>query len=601
MSSLLIKSSSSNIHHRLSSSRLQSEKRQQQQKQQQFGLDKNASDFKLKKIIEKDDDNNNIVLYPSLSSLPLTSSTTTSTSTSTLTPLLSTFSSANNIASHRNSLISLTKMITTIMAVCILVMTIEQPIQCVSISSLKLPISSSSSSSSTTDSGANDGNSILTKRSIPFNGNFDNQQQQQQSDWTHPLAISQRPLEACQQIISAILTRDLAKSSSIAERLDSYWKDLKGIRYKKHNGKIVQIKSRKHRNSANSRKDSRVNKRMILFLLNLSIAKPLLEKIQSKEQLKRLEDALKMSEHIQEKKQDKSELKSMPTSSSSSSYEYHDNLHPSSLTPFDVDSLKSFEIDSNENIDVSQQSPISMEMNRNSDEDSSSLYDTNGENFYTLSPQSFPSSKTSMMTSATMKITTPVSTKTNRHPHHQHQHHHLHHHQDDTATTTGIDETASQSSRLLETDRPMLETPRSKKLLSQTMILRANPWDKEGIRFKRSSQTTEQNDNFFQPHFDQQNENTNTEPNLSILDLLHPTGIRYKKSPFDDEGIRYKKSPFDDEGIRYKKSPFDDEGIRYKKSPFDDEGIRYKKSPFDDEGIRYKKAPHMFNDEGIRY
>lgn len=227
--------------------------------------------------------------------------------------------------------------------------------------------------------------------------------------------------------------------SADAERLDSIWKDLKGIRYKKQNGKIVQIKSRKNRNSANSNnKDSRLNKRMILFLLNLSVAKPLLERIQSKQQLKRLEEALKLYGQIQQQKNE-----SRSTSSSSLD-------HLSSQTPFDAESF------SNSNLDLLSQQSIE----ENESDFMPSMFGTH----FTRSPQSFPSS---MMTTATMKVTTPIATKTN--------------HQHETGQTT-----VSQSSRLVETDRPMLETPRSKKLLSQTMILRANPWDKEGIRFKRN-------------------------------------------------------------------------------------------------------------------
>ncbi|OTF72997.1 hypothetical protein BLA29_001650 [Euroglyphus maynei] len=338
----------------------------------------------------------------------------TSTSTS-LTPssLSSSFSAAYNSASHRNSLISLSKMVTTIMALCILMMT---TVHCASISSK-----------------SNDATiSMLAKRSIP-----QQQQQQQQSDW--PFTIANRPLEACQQIISAILTRDLAATKADAERLDSIWKDLKGIRYKKQNGKIVQIKSRKNRNSANSNnKDSRLNKRMILFLLNLSVAKPLLERIQSKQQLKRLEEALKLYGQIQQQKNE-----SRSTSSSSLD-------HLSSQTPFEAESF------SNSNLDLLSQQSIE----ENESDFMPSMFGTH----FTRSPQSFPSS---MMTTATMKVTTPIATKTN--------------HQHETGQTT-----VSQSSRLVETDRPMLETPRSKKLLSQTMILRANPWDKEGIRFKRN-------------------------------------------------------------------------------------------------------------------
>lgn len=319
---------------------------------------------------------------------------------------------------------------------------------------------------------------------------------------------------------------DSLHKSSYAERLDSFWKDLKGIRYKKQNGKIVQIGSRRNRNSMNSDKNNRVNKRMILLLMNLSVAKPLLEKIQSKEQLKRLENALKMSgnnQHMEQQQQQENKKLKSTTTSTSSLYDYRNHLQQSSLSPFDVDQLKLFKTDSNDNLDLlSQQSSASMKTSRNSDDEDSSLssshsimankqsprsiedndnqsdfmpaslFGNDGANLFTLSPQLFPTSTAAMTTSATMKIIEPITTKINRQKHHAIT---------TTTTTTGTGHTVaskSSSSRLIETDRPVLETPLSKKLLSQKIILDAIPWDKEGIRFKRDIHNT--GSHFFQSH-----------------------------------------------------------------------------------------------------
>lgn len=318
---------------------------------------------------------------------------------------------------------------------------------------------------------------------------------------------------------------DSLHKSSYAERLDSFWKDLKGIRYKKQNGKIVQIGSRRNRNSMNSDKNNRVNKRMILLLMNLSVAKPLLEKIQSKEQLKRLENALKMSgnnQHMEQQQQQENKKLKSTTTSTSSLYDYRNHLQQSSLSPFDVDQLKLFKTDSNDNLDLlPQQSSASMETSRNSDDEDSSLssshsimahkqsprsiedndnqsdfmpaslFGNDGANLFTLSPQLFPTSTAAMTTSATMKVIEPITTKINRQKHHAIT----------TTTTTGTGHTVaskSSSSRLIETDRPVLETPLSKKLLSQKIILDAIPWDKEGIRFKRDIHNT--GSHFFQSH-----------------------------------------------------------------------------------------------------
>lgn len=129
--------------------------------------------------------------------------------------------------------------------------------------------------------------------------------------------------------------------------------------------------------------------------------------------------------------------------------------------------------------------------------------------------------------------------------------------------------------------------------LSLGIRFKKSPFDDEGIRYKKSSPFAEEGIRYKKSPFDEEG------IRYKKSSPFAEEGIRFKKSPFDDEGIRYKKSPFDAEGIRFKKSPFEAEGIRFKKSPFDAEGIRFKKSPFDDEGIRYKKSP--FDDEGIRY
>lgn len=42
--------------------------------------------------------------------------------------------------------------------------------------------------------------------------------------------------------------------------------------------------------------------------------------------------------------------------------------------------------------------------------------------------------------------------------------------------------------KLINKKTPELEVPRTKKILTKTMILHSDPWDKEGIRFKRSSE-----------------------------------------------------------------------------------------------------------------